>query len=75
MVTVETCTGERGNSRDKLMSVITGHIYTGKSGTSSEKGIGQCGNKADMCRSVVIVETGRDQGGSSRDRDRYRSVW
>ena len=57
------------------MSVITGHIYTGKSGTSRETGIGQCGNRADMCRSVVIVETGRDQGGNSRDRDRYRSVW
>ena len=37
MVTVETCTGERRYSSDKLMSVITGHIYTGKSGTSRNR--------------------------------------
>ena len=35
-----------------------------------ETGIGQCGNRTDVCRSVVIVETGRDLGGNSRDRDR-----
>ena len=70
VVTVETCTGQRGYSSDMHMTVLTRHTCTGQCG-NRHTCTSQCGNRRERYRSLwkqqrlrqVIMETAETETG------------